>query len=185
MDTTFAHNTFFGLSSILTTTYNSSSMSHSTPLRCCFSSDKAYYRFLVACFLNPASCFYSVKGSAVNPVLREGNSDRRAPRAVKAHARSHPHSMGTWSPDSRNRVATMDGGDFRHNERSVVVPEAGTLQIRLHPSDDGEPLVLASAHEVICEQYFLPSQVKFVGADVSWATSGAEWLSCRQAWYER
>lgn len=84
----------------------------------------------------------AVKGSAVNPVLREGNSDRRAPRAVKAHARSHPHSMGAWSPDSRTRVATMDGGDFRHNERSVVVPAAGTLRIRLVPADGGEPVVL-------------------------------------------
>ena len=84
----------------------------------------------------------AVKGSAVNPVLREGNSDRRAPRAVKAYARSHPHSMGAWSPDSRTRVATMDEGDFRHNERSVVVPAAGTLQIRLIPADGGEPVVL-------------------------------------------
>lgn len=84
----------------------------------------------------------AVKGSAVNPVLREGNSDRRAPRAVKAHARSHPHSMGAWSPDSRTRVATMDEGDFRHNERSVVVPAAGTLRIRLVPADGGEPVVL-------------------------------------------
>ena len=84
----------------------------------------------------------AVKGSAVNPVLREGNSDRRAPRAVKAYARSHPHSMGAWSPDSRTRVATMDGGDFRHNERSVVVPAAGTVQIRLVPADGGEPVVL-------------------------------------------
>ena len=84
----------------------------------------------------------AVKGSAVNPVLREGNSDRRAPRAVKAYSRSHPHSMGAWSPDSRTRVATMDEGDFRHNERSVVVPEAGTLQIRLIPADGGEPVVL-------------------------------------------
>ena len=84
----------------------------------------------------------AVKGSAVNPVLREGNSDRRAPRAVKAYARSHPHSMEAWSPDSRTRVATMDEGDFRHNERSVVVPAAGTLQIRLIPADGGEPVVL-------------------------------------------
>ena len=84
----------------------------------------------------------AVKGSAVNPVLREGNSDRRAPRAVKAYARSHPHAMGAWSPDSRTRVATMEADDFRHNERSVVVPEAGTLQIRLVPADGGAPVVL-------------------------------------------
>ena len=84
----------------------------------------------------------AVKGSAVNPVLREGNSDRRAPGAVKAYARSHPHAMGAWSPDSRTRVATMEADDFRHNERSVIVPEAGTLQIRLVPADGGAPVVL-------------------------------------------
>ena len=84
----------------------------------------------------------AVKGSAVNPVLREGNSDRRAPGAVKAYARSHPHAMGAWSPASRTRVATMEAGDFRHNERSVVVPEAGSLQIRLVPADGGAPVVL-------------------------------------------
>ncbi len=84
----------------------------------------------------------AVKGSAVNPVLREGNSDRRAPLAVKAYARSHPHSMGAWSPDSRTRVATMGAGDFRHNERSVLVPEAGVLRIRLVPADGSEPVVL-------------------------------------------
>ena len=65
-----------------------------------------------------------VKGSAVNPVLREGNSDRRAPASVKAYARAHPHSMGAWSPDSKTHVATMAEGDFRPNERSVTVPEA-------------------------------------------------------------
>src|SRR5699024_7688059 len=59
-------------------------------------------------------------GSAVNPVLREGNSDRRAPQAVKEFARANPHSMGEWSKDSKTHVATMDGGDFRSNEKSVV-----------------------------------------------------------------
>ncbi|RJF43331.1 NADP-dependent isocitrate dehydrogenase [Actinomyces sp. 2119] len=88
------------------------------------------------------AAYDAVKGSAVNPVLREGNSDRRAPAAVKAYARSHPHSMGAWSPDSRTRVATMDSGDFRHNERTVVVPEAGAVVIRLRPADGGEPVVL-------------------------------------------
>ena len=83
------------------------------------------------------ACYDAVKGSAVNPVLRQGNSDRRVPAAVKAHARSHPHSMGEWSPDSATRVATMDGDDFRHNERSVVVPEAGTVQIRFVPEGAG------------------------------------------------
>ncbi|CAM2861469.1 NADP-dependent isocitrate dehydrogenase [Actinomyces slackii] len=90
------------------------------------------------------AAYDAVKGSAVNPVLREGNSDRRAPGAVKAYARSHPHSMGAWSAGSRTRVATMEAGDFRHNERSVVIPEAGTVTIRLRPRD-GEPVVLREA----------------------------------------
>ena len=88
------------------------------------------------------AAYDAVKGSAVNPVLREGNSDRRAPAAVKAYARSHPHSMGAWSPESRTRVATMGADDFRHNEHSVVVPEAGALQIRLRPADGGDPVIL-------------------------------------------
>jgi len=76
-----------------------------------------------------------VRGSAVNPVLRQGNSDRRAPGAVKRFARSHPHSMGAWSPDSRTHVATMDGGDFRSSERSVTVADSGTIRIELHSAD--------------------------------------------------
>jgi isocitrate dehydrogenase len=72
-----------------------------------------------------------VKGSAVNPVLREGNSDRRAPAAVKNYARRHPHSMGAWSADSRTNVATMGKDDFRSNEQSVVMPSDDTLTIRL------------------------------------------------------
>ena len=77
-----------------------------------------------------------VKGSAVNPVLREGNSDRRAPDAVKNYARSHPHSMGEWSADSRTTIATMGADDFRSNEQSVVVDGEGTLSIR-HVATDG------------------------------------------------
>jgi isocitrate dehydrogenase len=72
-----------------------------------------------------------VKGSAVNPVLREGNSDRRAPAAVKNYARRHPHSMGAWSPESRTSVATMGRDDFRSNEQSVVLPTDDTLTIQL------------------------------------------------------
>lgn len=72
-----------------------------------------------------------VKGSAVNPVLREGNSDRRAPKAVKNYARKHPHSMGEWSADSKTNVATMGENDFRSNERSVVMPADDTLKIQL------------------------------------------------------
>ena len=72
-----------------------------------------------------------VKGSAVNPVLREGNSDRRAPKAVKAYAKTHPHSMGAWSKDSKTTVATMDEGDFYHNEQSVTLKATDTVRIEL------------------------------------------------------
>jgi len=82
-----------------------------------------------------------VKGSAVNPVLRKGNSDRRAPRAVKEHARKHPHPMGEWSPDSRTRVAHMQGDDFRSNEQSVTVPAATDARIEF-VAEDGATTVL-------------------------------------------
>jgi isocitrate dehydrogenase len=72
-----------------------------------------------------------VKGSAVNPVLREGNSDRRAPKAVKEYARKNPHSMGEWSPHSKTHVSHMDGGDFRSNEISLTIAQAGTVRIEL------------------------------------------------------
>jgi isocitrate dehydrogenase len=77
-----------------------------------------------------------VKGSAVNPVLREGNSDRRAPTAVKEYARAHPHSMGEWSSDSKSHVSTMTDGDFRSTELSVTVEREGEVRIEL-ASDDG------------------------------------------------
>ncbi len=76
-----------------------------------------------------------VKGSAVNPVLREGNSDRRAPKAVKDYARNHPHSMGKWSPDSKTRVATMGRDDFYSNEKSVTIPAATTVKIEFVGAD--------------------------------------------------
>lgn len=72
-----------------------------------------------------------IKGSAVNPVLREGNSDRRAPRAVKNYAKQNPHSMGAWSSDSKTHVATMGDGDFQANEKSLTVPNAMAVQIKL------------------------------------------------------
>ncbi len=73
----------------------------------------------------------AIKGSAVNPVLREGNSDRRAPSAVKAFAKAHPHRMGKWESSSKTRVATMDTGDFFANEQSVTLADAATLRIEL------------------------------------------------------
>ncbi|MFH9673885.1 NADP-dependent isocitrate dehydrogenase [Streptomyces sp. NPDC017405] len=82
-----------------------------------------------------------VKGSAVNPVLREGNSDRRAPASVKNYAKTHPHRMGAWSSESKTNVATMGENDFRSTEKSVVVPEAGALRIEL-AGEDGTTTVL-------------------------------------------
>ena len=76
-----------------------------------------------------------VKGSAVNPGLREGNSDRRAPASVKNYARKHPHSMGAWTADSKTNVATMGVNDFKSNEKSVVIAAADDLRIELHGTD--------------------------------------------------
>ncbi|MGJ4141524.1 NADP-dependent isocitrate dehydrogenase [Corynebacterium macclintockiae] len=90
----------------------------------------------------------SVKGSAVNPVLRQGNSDRRAPKAVKSFARKHPHSMGKWSPESKTNVATMEADDFRHNEKSVIIDGDDTLRIQL-VKPNGETQVLKESLPVL------------------------------------
>ena len=89
-----------------------------------------------------------VKGSAVNPVLREGNSDRRAPASVKNYARKHPHRMGAWSPESRTNVATMGQHDFRSNEASVVLESDDTLRIE-HVGADGTVTVLRESVPVL------------------------------------
>src|SRR4051812_24734491 len=86
----------------------------------------------------------AVKGSAVNPVLREGNSDRRAPAPVKAFARKHPHSMGAWSADSKTHVSTMGDGDFRSTERSATVAEPTDVRIE-HVAADGTVTVLKAS----------------------------------------
>ena len=86
--------------------------------------------------------YAKVMGSAVNPVLREGNSDRRAPKAVKDYAKKHPHSMGEWSKDSKTNVGTMAGkGDFFSHEKSVIIPASTTAKIEL-VSKDGSKTVL-------------------------------------------
>ena len=82
--------------------------------------------------------YSNVKGSAVNPVLREGNSDRRAPKAVKNFVRKHPHSMGEWSSDSKTAVATTSDHDFRHNEQSVIMDHDDTLSIVIKTADGEE-----------------------------------------------
>ncbi|MFJ9582640.1 NADP-dependent isocitrate dehydrogenase [Streptomyces acidicola] len=118
-----------------------------------------------------------VKGSAVNPVLREGNSDRRAPASVKNYAKTHPHRMGAWSAESKTDVATMGVDDFRSTEKSVVISEAGTLRIELK-GDDGSTTVLresvpvlagevvdASVMRVASLREFLTAQVARAKAD--------------------
>lgn len=92
-----------------------------------------------------------VKGSAVNPVLREGNSDRRAPEAVKNFAKTHPHSMGEWSQDSKTEVATMSAGDFRDNEQSVILEADDDLTIRLR-TVAGETIVLKESLPVLADE---------------------------------
>jgi len=118
-----------------------------------------------------------VKGSAVNPVLREGNSDRRAPASVKNYARKHPHSMGEWSHDSKTNVAHMTADDFRNNEKSTVVESDGSVRIELQ-GDDGSTTVLresvpvlagevidATAMRVAALREFLTEQVARAKAD--------------------
>ena len=93
--------------------------------------------------------YAKVMGSAVNPVLREGNSDRRAPKAVKEYARKHPHSMGAWSPDSKTAVATMGKDDFFSNEKSVTVPLTETVRIEFVPAEVGAVAPNGPAPEVV------------------------------------
>ncbi|BCW18484.1 NADP-dependent isocitrate dehydrogenase [Pseudarthrobacter enclensis] len=94
------------------------------------------------------SRYDKIKGSAVNPVLREGNSDRRAPLSVKNYARQNPHSMGAWTPESKTNVATMGQNDFRSNEKSVVIDTEGTISIQL-VREDGSVKVLKKAFPVL------------------------------------
>jgi isocitrate dehydrogenase len=93
------------------------------------------------------------KGSAVNPVLREGNSDRRAPKAVKQYAKKNPHSMGEWSSDSKSHVSTMDRGDFRHTEQSVTTDAPTTVNI-VHTDTDGNETVLREGLDLEAGEIF-------------------------------
>ena len=88
--------------------------------------------------------YNKVKGSAVNPVLREGNSDRRAPKAIKNYARKNPHSMGEWTKNSKSHVATMEAGDFAHNEKSVTVANATNVSIKHVANDESETILKES-----------------------------------------
>ena len=97
------------------------------------------------------SRYDKVTGSAVNPVLREGNSDRRAPASVKLFARTHPHSMGAWSSDSKTHVATMSHGDFRANERSTTIGEEGDVRIELVAADGTATALKEATHVLVGE----------------------------------
>ncbi|MCF1192601.1 NADP-dependent isocitrate dehydrogenase [Mangrovimonas sp. AS39] len=94
------------------------------------------------------SRYDKIKGSAVNPVLREGNSDRRAPKAVKNYAKKNPHSMGPWTSDSQSHVATMEQGDFAHNEKSVTVENAPKIKI-VHTDEKGEETILKDSFPLL------------------------------------
>ena len=122
-----------------------------------------------------------VKGSAVNPVLREGNSDRRAPRAVKEYARQYPHSMGAWSGSSATHVATMSDGDFRSNEQSVTVVAAGSLSIE-HVDGDGNVRLMrkvpVSAGEVADSTFMSVAALReFLDAQIADAASSGALFS--------
>jgi len=97
------------------------------------------------------SRYDKIKGSAVNPVLREGNSDRRAPASVKNYAKTHPHRMGAWSSESKTNVATMGENDFRSTEKSVTITEAGALRIEL-VAEDGTTTVLRESVPVLKDE---------------------------------
>ncbi|MCB4800201.1 NADP-dependent isocitrate dehydrogenase [Neotamlana laminarinivorans] len=94
------------------------------------------------------SRYDKIKGSAVNPVLREGNSDRRAPKAVKNFAKKNPHSMGEWKSESKTHVATMSDNDFAHNEVSVTIPEATNITIE-HTDEKGNTTVLKDSFALL------------------------------------
>lgn len=89
-----------------------------------------------------------IKGSAVNPVLREGNSDRRAPKAVKNYAKNNPHTMGEWTSDSKTHVATMSHGDFAHNEKSTTIAEVTSIRIE-HTDESGNKTVLKNSFPLL------------------------------------
>jgi isocitrate dehydrogenase len=120
--------------------------------------------------------YNKVTGSAVNPVLREGNSDRRAPASVKNYARTHPHRMGAWTPDSRTNVAHMRTDDFRGTEQSAVIPAPGSLRIELAGADGRTTILRQSvpviAGEVVDTSHMAVAALRaFLAAQVARATA--------------
>lgn len=120
--------------------------------------------------------YAKVLGSAVNPVLREGNSDRRAPRAVKNYAKNHPHSMGAWAADSKTHVASMESGDFYGSEKSVTIDQAGDVKIEF-VGDDGttevlkEKVALQAGEIIDASVMSMDSLKKFVEKEIEDAKS--------------
>ncbi|MFY0624831.1 MAG: NADP-dependent isocitrate dehydrogenase [Reichenbachiella sp.] len=116
--------------------------------------------------------YSKVLGSAVNPVLREGNSDRRAPKAVKNYAKKHPHSMGAWAADSKTHVASMSQGDFYGSEKSLTITEATEAKIEFHGADGSSKVLKAStplkAGEIIDASVMNVTELKeFVGKEIA------------------
>jgi isocitrate dehydrogenase len=112
--------------------------------------------------------YAKVMGSAVNPVLREGNSDRRAPKAIKEYARKHPHAMGTWSPDSKTSVVTMSNDDFRSNEKSLTVDAATTVRIEFVPS--ASPAATATEGDATPATVILKDKLSLLAGEILDAT---------------
>jgi isocitrate dehydrogenase len=115
----------------------------------------------------------AVKGSAVNPVLREGNSDRRAPASVKAFVRNHPHSMGAWSADSKTHVSTMADGDFRSTERSTTVAQATDVRIE-HVAADGAVTVLKDGLKLLAGEVIDAAVMRRAALDAFFAREIAD-----------
>lgn len=118
------------------------------------------------------SRYDKIKGSAVNPVLREGNSDRRAPLSVKNYARQNPHSMGAWTPESKTNVAHMEADDFRANEKSVVIDADTNIKIQL-VKDDGTVKVLKRAFPVLAGEVIDGTVMRAAALDTFLATQVA------------
>ena len=125
--------------------------------------------------------YAKVLGSAVNPVLREGNSDRRVANAVKQYAKKHPHSMGVWSADSRSHVAHMSSGDFYANEQSALIGKAGTVRIEYTPKQGAASVlkeVKVQADELIAATFLSASKLReFYAAQIADAKASGVLLS--------
>ena len=125
--------------------------------------------------------YAKVLGSAVNPVLREGNSDRRVANAVKQYAKKHPHSMGVWSADSRSHVAHMTSGDFYSNEQSALIGKAGTVRIEYTPKQGAASVlkeVKVQADELIAATFLSASKLReFYAAQIADAKASGVLLS--------